>query len=449
MDASVTEADLWRNFGEIKPDLTPKDVMDEANRCLYCFDAPCKNACPTGINVPSFIKKITTENLKGSALVIMEANPMGATCARVCPTEELCEGACVLNDASTPIMIGDLQRYATNWAMKNKQQLFKAGESNGKSIAVIGSGPAGLSSARELARLGYKVTVFEKKEKAGGLDTYGIVPFRLPQKISLWEVSQIENLGVIIRTSTEVGKDISAETLMSNFDALVLAVGMSDVPMLHIQGEKLDGVFDAIQLIEKVKDGNLTNRFVGKRAVVIGAGNTAIDAATCLKRSGAENVKIVYRRSEHEMTAYPFEYKFAKQEGIEFRWLTQPKDISGDGHGHVKKMECAKMRLGEKDESGRRRPIEIYGSRFDMDVDVVVRAIGQVRYTSLIDTLGLENDHGIVKVNPDTHQTSNSKIYAVGDAVFGKGNGDAVVVSAAEQGKEAAYAIHKQLFGDI
>lgn len=379
----------------------------------------------------------------------MEANPVGATCARVCPTEELCEGACVLNDASAPIMIGDLQRYATNWAMKNKQHLFEAGKSNGKSVAIIGSGPAGLSSARELARFGYKVTIFEKKEKAGGLDTYGIVPFRLPQNVALWEVSQVKGLGVSIQTETEVGRDIPAETLLNDFDAVILAAGMADVPPLHIQGEDLNGVYDAIQLVEKVKERHMTDLFAGKRAAVIGAGNTAIDAAVCLKRLGAANVKIVYRRTEKEMTAYPFEYEFAKQESIEFRWLTQPKYIKSDGNGHVAKMQCLKMELGEKDRSGRRRPIEIENSQFDLEVDVVVRAIGQERNTSLIDSLGLEHDHGIVKVNPRTHQTSNKKIYAVGDVTFGKGSGEAMVVSAAEQGKTAAYALNQQLFGNI
>lgn len=442
---SVTEADLWRNFDEVKPDLKPKEVMDEANRCLFCYDAPCKKACPTGIDIPLFIKKITTGNMKGSAKVIMEANPMGATCARVCPTEELCEGACVLNDASLPIMIGDLQRFSTNWARENHQQLFHAGKPNGKAVAIIGSGPAGLSAARELARLGYKVVVFEKKEKAGGLDTYGIVPFRLPQHISLWEVEQVEQLGVDIRTRTEVGADLTAEKLMNDYDAIVLAVGMSSVPGLHIPGEDLEGVYDAIQLIETVKDGHMTDCFVGKSAAVIGAGNTAIDAATCLKRLGAGDVRIVYRRSEKEMTAYPSEYAFARQEGIAFSWLTQPKAIKDDGAGHVARMTCVRMELGEWDSSGRPKPSEIEGSEFDMPVDVVVRAIGQKRYETLIDMFGLEHDHGVVKANRETHQTSNPKIYAAGDVTFGKGQGEAMVVAAAEQGKETACAIHRRL----
>lgn len=444
-----TKENLWKNFDEVRADLKPKEVMEEVSRCLFCYDAPCTKACPTSINVPFFIKKIASGNLKGAARVIMEANPMGATCARVCPTEELCEGACVLNDASLPIMIGDLQRHATNWAMKNHEPLFQPGKSNGKTVAIVGSGPAGLSAARELARYGFKVTVYEKKDKAGGLDTYGIVPFRLPQTISLWEVEQVESLGVAIHTNTEVGKDVQVETLMNDFDAVVLAIGMSDVPLLGIPGEDLDGVHDAIQFIEKVKDGHLTDRFVGKRAAVIGAGNTAIDAATCLKRLGAANVSIVYRRSEAEMTAYPFEFAFAKQDGIEFRWLTQPKSFIDDGLGHVAKMECVRMKLGKIDASGRRRPEELKNSEFNVDIDVVVKATGQVRYAPLIEAFGLENDHGIVKVNPETYQTSNPKVYAAGDVIFGNGSGEAMVVAAAEQGKKTARAIQEQMLSRI
>lgn len=444
--ASATETDLWKRFDEVKPDLKPEEAMDEANRCLFCYDAPCRKACPTGIDIPSFIKKITTGNLQGSARVIMEANPMGATCARVCPTEELCEGACVLNQFSLPIMIGDLQRYSTNWAMKNGPQLFTECKPNGKSVAVIGSGPAGLSAARELARLGYKVTVFEKKEKAGGLDTYGIVPFRLPQSISLWEAEQVERLGVEIRTGVEVGKDMPVEKLMHSHDAVILAIGMSSVPELHIPGEDLKGVYDAVQLIERVKEGQMKDdQFMGKRVAVIGAGNTAIDAATCLRRLGASTVRIVYRRSEKEMSAYPSEYAFARQEGIEFRWLTSPEAIKDDGKGHVAGLTCVRMTLGEADASGRPRPEVIQGSEYDLSVDIVVRAIGQSRYTSLIDALWLEHDQGVVKADPVTHQTSNPKVYAAGDVTFGRGHGEAMVVAAAEQGKQTAYAIHRQL----
>ncbi|MCO7174895.1 NAD(P)-dependent oxidoreductase [Sporolactobacillus kofuensis] len=444
-----SDAQLWKIFDEVKPDLKPKKVMEEANRCLFCSDAPCVKACPTGIDIPLFIKKITTGNMKGSARVIMEANPMGATCARVCPTEELCEGACVLNDASLPIMIGDLQRHATNWAMKNHSQLFEVSEPNGLKVAIIGGGPAGLSSARELARLGYQVTIYEKNEKAGGLDTYGIVPFRLPQDIALWEVEQVEKLGVTIQTNTEVGKDIPIDAVLNDFDAIVLAVGMANVPPLTVPGEDLDGVYDAIQLIERVKDGHVRDQFIGKNAVVIGAGNTAIDAATCLKRLGASRVQIIYRRTEEEMSAYPFEFSFAKQEGIEFRWLTQPVQMIGDEKNQVAKLECMHMKLGDADASGRCRPIEIENSNFYMNADVVVKAIGQQRYSSFIEAFDLEHEQGVVKIDPETMQTSNPKVFAAGDVIFGNGKGEAMVVAAAEQGKQAAYAIHKHLLSKV
>ncbi|MDN4074462.1 NAD(P)-dependent oxidoreductase [Fictibacillus terranigra] len=447
--AFISLQDLQRNFDEVKSGLTPAEARDESNRCLYCYDAPCIQACPTGINIPSFIKKIASGNLKGSARTIMESNPVGASCARVCPTEELCEGACVLNDSTKPIMIGDLQRYATDWAIKNEQTLFKAGEKNGLKVAVIGGGPAGLSSARELALLGYEVTIFEAKEKAGGLNTYGIVSFRLPQKVSLWEVQQVEKLGVKIKTNTMIGRDIQPEEILANYDAVVLAVGMSKVPMLRIDGEDLVGVHDAIQFVEETKTKELSEAYIGKRVAVIGAGNTAIDAATCSVRLGAENVKILYRRTQEEMTAYDFEFEFAKQDNVEFRWLTAPKRIIGDEKGHVKQLECIRMQLGEPGADGRRGPAPIEGSEFLLEVDVVIKAIGQTRFTDLIESFGLEHQWGTVKVNLETYQTSNEKVFAAGDVIFGDGQGEAMVVTAAQQGKKTAYAIHQALKNSI
>ncbi|MGP7818181.1 NAD(P)-dependent oxidoreductase [Niallia sp. 01092] len=446
---TISLDDLTKNFSEMEPDLTEKETLEEANRCLYCYDAPCIKACPTGIDIPSFIKKIASGNLKGSARVIMEANPVGATCSRVCPTEELCEGACVLNDASLPIMIGNLQRHATNWAIKNNELLFKPGKLNGKTVAVIGGGPAGLSAARELARLGYKVTIFEAKEKAGGLDTYGIVSFRLPQEISLWEVEQVEKLGVEIQTNVKVGQDIQVDEIVNRYDAVVLAIGMSKVPMLGLEGEELEGVYDAIQFVESTKVPPLSEQFISKKIAVIGAGNTAIDAATCSVRLGAEKVQMVYRRTEEEMTAYDFEFEFAKQDGIEFRWLTQPIKIIGDESGTVKQLECIKMVLGEPDSSGRRRPVPVEGSEFVMEVDAVIKAVGQNRYIELIESLGLKHNRGIVKIDTETFQTSNPKVYAAGDVIFGDGQGEAMVVTAAQQGKKAAHAIHMNFFGSV
>ncbi|MDM5199416.1 NAD(P)-dependent oxidoreductase [Fictibacillus enclensis] len=441
----ISLEDLQRNFDEVKSGLSPADAMDESNRCLYCYDAPCIQACPTGINIPSFIKKIASGNLKSSARTIMESNPVGASCARVCPTEELCEGACVLNHSTKPIMIGDLQRFATDWAIKNEQALFERGQKNGLKVAVVGGGPAGLSAARELARFGYEVTIFEAKERAGGLNTYGIVSFRLPERISLWEVKQVEELGVEIKTSTKVGRDIDPAEILEAYDAVILAVGMSKVPMLKIEGEELDGVHDAIRFVEETKTKELTHQYVGKRVAVIGAGNTAIDAATCSVRLGAENVKILYRRTKEEMTAYDFEYEFAKQDNVEFRWLTAPVRIVGDENGVVKQLECIRMELGEPGPDGRRRPVPVEGSEFLLEVDAVIKAIGQTRHTALVEAFGLQHQWGVVKVDLETYQTSNEKIFAAGDVIFGDGQGEAMVVTAAQQGKTAAYAVHQKL----
>lgn len=436
---------LRRNFVELKGKMTKNEAIEEANRCLYCYDAPCIKACPTSIQIPNFIKKIASGNMKGSATTILEANPIGASCARVCPTEELCEGACVLNSSTKPIKIGELQRYATDWAMETNAQLFKAGPHNGQKIAIVGAGPAGLSAARELSRLGYQVTIYEAEAKAGGLGSYGIVAFRLPNDVVDWEVEQIEQLGVDIQTNTAVGVDISADEILAQYDSVILAVGMGAVPNLGIDGEELEGVHDAIEFIRKTKMGPLTNDIVGKRVVVIGAGNTAIDGATSAVRLGADNVQILYRRTEKEMTAYKFEYEFAKQDGVEFKWLTAPKKIIGNKAGKVTGIECVKMKLGEAGPDGRQSPEEVKGSNFIIEVDAVIKAIGQTRFVSLIEAFGLAHTNGVVDIDETTMQTSNDKVFACGDVVFGNGQGEAMVVTAVQQGKDAAYKIHERL----
>ncbi|MGA3598522.1 NAD(P)-dependent oxidoreductase [Lysinibacillus agricola] len=436
---------LRRNFVELTSKMTKNEAMEEANRCLYCYDAPCIKACPTSIQIPNFIKKIASGNMKGSATTILEANPIGASCARVCPTEELCEGACVLNSSTTPIKIGELQRYATDWAMETNAQLFKQGQSNGQKVAIIGAGPAGLSAARELSRLGYAVTIYEAESKAGGLGSYGIVSFRLPNEVVDWEVEQIEKLGVEIKTNTAVGVDISADEILEQYNSIILAVGMGAVPNLGIEGEELDGVHDAIEFVRNTKMGTLTKEIVGKRVAVIGAGNTAIDGATCAVRLGADNVQILYRRTQKEMTAYKFEYEFAKQDGVEFKWLTAPKKIIGNEAGKVVGIECVKMKLGEAGADGRQRPEEVEGSNFIIEVDTVIKAIGQTRFVSLIEAFGLQHTNGVVDIDETTMQTSNDKVFACGDVVFGNGQGEAMVVTAVQQGKDAAYKIHERL----
>ncbi|MBD8033854.1 NAD(P)-dependent oxidoreductase [Solibacillus merdavium] len=434
---------LAKNFEEIFDGLTTYAATVEANRCLYCYDPPCVKACPTSINIPSFIKKIASNNMKGSARVIMEANPVGASCARVCPTIELCEGACVLNSEEKPIQIGHLQRYATDWLRESDVNLFTPKPANGKKIAIIGSGPAGLSAARELALLGYGVTIYEADEKAGGLNYYGIVSFRLPQDVVEWEVQQVQNLGVEIKTSTKIGEDVLVDDLLANFDRIIVAVGMGKVPMLNIEGEHLEGVYDAIDFVKESK-ASFTDKMLGKKAVVIGAGNTAIDAATCSVRLGAEQVQIVYRRTSKEMTAYDFEYDFAKQDGVEFRWLSLPKRVIGDEAGKVIGLECIKMKLTDI-ENGKGTLTEIPGSEFVIETDAVIRAIGQAKQYELIEHLGLANTRGVIDVEMNSLKTSNPKIYACGDVIYGNGYGEATVVSAAQQGKDSAYAIHYEL----
>lgn len=434
---------LAKNFEEIFGGLTSYAAAVEANRCLYCYDAPCIQACPTSINIPSFIKKIASNNMKGSARVIMESNPVGASCARVCPTIELCEGACVLNSEEKPIQIGHLQRYATDWLRSSNVNLFRPKPANGKKIAIIGSGPAGLSAARELALLGYGVTIYEADEKAGGLNYYGIVSFRLPQDVVEWEVQQVQNLGVEIKTNTKIGEDVFVDELLANFDRIIVAVGMGKVPMLGIEGENLEGVYDAIDFVKESK-ASFTDQVLGKKVVVIGAGNTAIDAATCSIRLGAEQVQIVYRRTSNEMTAYDFEFDFAKQDGVEFRWLSLPKRIIGDENGKVIGMECIKMKLTNI-ENGKGTLTEIPGSEFIIETDAVIRAIGQSKQYELIEHLGLAHTRGVIDVDMTSLKTSNPKIYACGDVIYGNGYGEATVVSAAQQGKDSAYAVHHEL----
>ncbi|WP_439098742.1 NAD(P)-dependent oxidoreductase [Bacillus weihaiensis] len=442
---NISLVDLASNFDEVEEGLSKREAYEEANRCLYCYDAPCITACPTGIDIPSFIKKISTGNLLGSAKTIMASNPVGASCSRVCPTEELCEGACVLNHSTEPIMIGNLQRYATDWAIHNEKVLFQPGERNGKTVAVIGSGPAGLSAARELALLGYQVTIFEAKEKAGGLNTYGIVSFRLPQSVAYWEINQVEKLHVEIRTNTRVGVDISVEELLTSYDSVILAIGMASVPRIGIEGEEAVGVYDAIDFVKETKMKDLPMEFIGKKVAVIGAGNTAIDAATCSVRLGAEHVKIIYRRTVDEMTAYDFEYEFAKQDGVEFRWLTSPQKVITDDTGKVTGLQCIRMELSTESVDGRRKPVPIEGSEFVMKVDAIIRAIGQSRHSEMLEQFQVKHHNGVVHLSEGSHQTSNPMVFACGDVIFGKDQGEAMVVSAAQQGKLTAYELHEKL----
>jgi dihydropyrimidine dehydrogenase (NAD+) subunit PreT len=442
-------ADLQERFTELKPPMSAREARVEASRCLYCFDAPCIRACPTDIDIPTFIRKISTDNVTGAAVTILEANLMGASCSRVCPVEELCEGACVLGAEHKPIEIGRLQRFATDHLYGRGIMPFRPAPANGRRVAVVGAGPAGLTCAGELAKLGYGVTVFEKNELPGGLSTYGIVVMREPIRVSLEEVEFVRRLGVEIRTGVEVGRDVGAEELLKGYDAVFIGAGMGKVPDLAIPGEEQTGVTEALSFIAETKlaekEGleRLSRIPIGKNVAVIGAGNTAIDAATIAKRLGAERVTIVYRRGEKEMPAYDFEYAFIKNEGVEFRFLTQPVAIQGEG-GRVTGLRCLRMELSAPGPDGRRQAAPVPGSEFVLECDQVIKAIGQEKPAALVEAFGLETDRGYIAVD-EALRTSRTKVFAGGDAV--RSQGAAMTVTAAQDGKIAARSIDGWLSG--
>ncbi len=442
------EMTLEERFQEYYPPYTEREAVLEANRCLYCHDAPCMVACPTHIDIPTFIKKIATGNTKGSAKRILEANLLGATCSRVCPVDVLCEGACVMKHDSKPITIGRLQRYAMDYATEKKIKFFEPGKANGFKVAVVGTGPAGLSCAGELAKLGFEVTCYEKKKMAGGLDTYGIVVFREPVEVSLSEVKMIEDLGVKIKTECTVGKDVSFDELVNQYDAVFIGVGLGAVPDMSIPGEDLEGVVDGLDFIEATKVEKLENIKFGNRICVIGAGNTGIDCATIARRLGAERVTIIYRRSEAEMPAYHFEYLFALGEGVSFMFLTQPVEVVGKD-GKIEGLKCLRMELGEPDHSGRRIPVPAKGSEFVIPCDMLVKAIGQKKHSDVITSLnkmGVKTTkNGYIEVEKDSLRTGHAKIFAGGDCI--RHVGEASTVAAVQDGKIAAAAIHRQLVG--
>jgi dihydropyrimidine dehydrogenase (NAD+) subunit PreT len=423
-------------FQDIHPPFARQEAVVEANRCLFCFDAPCTVACPTHIDVPRFIKKIATDNLRGSAATILESNILGSSCSRVCPVDVLCEGACVMHRYNKqPIEIGRLQRYSMDHFYANGAKLPMNGVVERKErIACIGGGPASLACGAELRRHGFQVTIFDAQPLAGGLNTYGVAQYKMRPPDSLREVELIRSMGVHFEQNVQVPAGIPLELLEKRFDAIFIGVGLGPTESPGLAGEQTPGVVDALRFIADYKTGRVTR--ISGRVVVIGGGNTAIDAANAAHLLGGDEVHMLYRRSEKEMPAFPFEYKHAKQHRIRFHWLTLPLAIHGGEK--VTGVECLRTELGSPDKTGRRQPEPIEGSNFTISCDIVIPALGQTRLLPLLEQLrGVELHDGRVVTNAATGQTKNPKYFAGGDCV----NGGREVVDAVADGKRAGQGI--------
>ncbi|MCI8497113.1 MAG: NADPH-dependent glutamate synthase [Clostridiales bacterium] len=440
------------NFEEVALGYTEEMAVEEAQRCLNCKNKPCVGGCPVNVRIPEFIAEVAKGNFREAYEIIKTTNALPAVCGRVCPQENQCESKCVRGIKGEPVAIGRLERFCADWYMKNVQEKAQRPQSNGHKVAVIGSGPAGLTCAGDLAARGYEVTVFEAFHTAGGVLMYGIPEFRLPKEIVQKEVGGLRDLGVDIQTNMVIGKVLSVDELLeAGYEAIFVGTGAGLPNFMGMEGENLLGVYSAnefltrINLMKAYQEGYDTPIANVRSVAVVGGGNVAMDAARCAKRLGAENVYIVYRRSEKEMPARLEEVHHAKEEGIDFRLLTNPVAAKGDDQGFVRALECVEMELGEPDASGRRRPIEKKGSNFELSVDAVVIAIGNspnplIRST----TEGLEtNRKGCFVVDEESMRTSRDKIYAGGDAVTGA----ATVILAMGAGKQAAEAIDKQIMG--
>jgi dihydropyrimidine dehydrogenase (NAD+) subunit PreT len=428
------------NFSDIHPPFDKKEAaLVEANRCLFCYDAPCIKQCPTSINIPKFIKQITTDNVKGSAHTIFQSNIFGAGCSRVCPVEKLCEGSCVYNLMhEAPIPIAKLQRYSTEKAIKEKWQLFQRKPPAGKKVAVIGAGPAGLSCAHTLSREGIDVTVFEKESKGGGLMTYGIAAYKVTPEFCQDEVDFITSLGGIkIEYNKELGKNLSLAELKVEYDAVFLGIGVGLARKLDIPGEELEGVVDAIEFIYNLRSKTFNQVPVGDKVAVIGLGMTAIDAATQAKRLGAKEVTIVYRRTQDEMPCTQVELDLAKLDGCTILWLAAPKEVVSE-NGKVKALVCSVMELGVADASGRKSPVDT-GKTITLEVDMVIKAAGQMPFKELVDQSDLQNANGKLVVK--NNATNIQSVFAGGDCV----NGGREVVDAVQAGKDGAAAILEHL----
>jgi len=438
-----------RNFEEVSLGYTVEMAKEEAARCLNCKTRPCVSGCPVNVAIPDFIARICADDFEGAYEAITQTNSLPSICGRVCPQESQCESKCVRGLKGEPVGIGRLERFVADYHREHGEKKAVNVEKNGKKVAVIGAGPAGLTCAGDLAKRGYDVTVFEAFHAPGGVLIYGIPEFRLPKTIVAEEIKTLEDAGVTVMTDMVIGRVLSLDELNNmGFEAIFIGTGAGLPQFLGIPGESLLGVYSAneyltrINLMKAYRDDYDTPIKKSKAVAVIGGGNVAMDAARCAMRLGAEKVYIVYRRSAEEMPARAEEVHHAKEEGIEFCYLTNPTRILGDENGRVSSMECIKMELGEPDASGRRRPIEIAGSEFMLEVDSVIMAIGTspnplIRST----TKGLETNRKGCLVVDDSMATTRDGVYAGGDAV----SGAATVILAMGAGKKAAAAIDEKL----
>jgi glutamate synthase (NADPH/NADH) small chain len=439
----LSPADYEANFADVKPPLDSRRALIESSRCYFCYDAPCIEACPTGIDIPGFIRKIATGNLKGAAIEILDENIMGGMCARVCPTEILCEQACVRNlSEDKPVRIGALQRHATDWLFERRIQPFARGAATGRRVAVVGGGPAGLSCAHRLAMLGHGVVVFESRDKAGGLNEYGIAAYKTPEDFAQREVEFLLAIGgIALEHGKALGRDVALAGLRRDFDAVFLAFGLAGVNALGLEGEAMAGVEDAVAYIARLRQAPDRARLpVGRKVVVIGGGNTAIDIAVQSKRLGAEDVTIVYRRGAAQMSATGHEQEFAQTNGVRIKHWARPVRLIGR-QGKVREVEFEYTQL---DAAGR---LAGTGDRFTLMADMVFKAIGQSFVPApvsdgAVELLDLAN--GRILVNDD-QQTSLPGVWAGGDSVEA---GQDLTVECVQHGKLAAHSIDRFLRGN-
>lgn len=440
-----------KNFLEVTTGYSEETAIDEAKRCLNCKHRPCMQGCPVSIKIPEFVALVAEGKFEEAYQKIKETNALPAVCGRVCPQEKQCESKCVRGIKGESVGIGRLERFVADYHMKNVEDKIEIPEPNGKKAAVVGSGPSGLTVAGDLAKRGYKVTVYEAFHTAGGVLMYGIPEFRLPKDIVQKEIANLKAMGVDIQTNVVIGKTLTVDELFNEmgYDAVYIGSGAGLPRFMGIEGESLNGVYSANEFLTRI---NLmkgykfpeydTPVYVGKKVAVLGGGNVAMDAARCAMRLGAEHVYIVYRRGREELPARAEEVFHAEEEGIEFKLLQNPTKILGNEDGWVTGMEVIKMELGEPDESGRRRPVEIKGSEEALDVDTVVVAIGQTPNPLIRKTTeGLETNKRGCIVADETGKTSKAHVYAGGDVVTGA----ATVILAMGAGKAAAEAIDKEL----